>query len=294
MIVLLHDELMPLERATVSPLDRGFLFGDGVYEGLRAFGGRVVGAARHVARLRAGLDAARIPFDASRLDGVCARLLEANGLRDAFIYVQVTRGTPGPGQPVRTRVPAGTLTPTVFAYAVPAPGLEAYATPPTKSCVTVRDTRWLRGRLKSISLMGSVLGGFEAHEAGAEDAIFVRDGCPGGALAAESTSANLVAVVSREGRPVAITPALDDVPILAGVTRDLLLEAASGAGIDLREGRLTPHDLRDAREVMLCGTLTMVTSVTTLDGRPVGDGTPGPVAGRLLALLCRVIREGTP
>lgn len=291
-IVLLNDELVDVEAARISPLDRGFLFGDGVYEGLRAFDGRIVALGLHEARLRAGLAETRIPWDARLLGEVCTRVLAANALRDAFIYMQVTRGVPLPGHPVRTRVPAGTLRPTVFVYAVPTPGLGAYAQVPTKSCATTRDTRWLRGRVKSISLIGSVLAGYEAQEAGAEDAILVRE-MPGGRhAAAESTSANLIAVVTRDGRDVALTPPLDDAPILAGVTRDVLLARGRASGVEVREGLVSREDLRGAREVMLCGTLTMVTAVTHLDGAPVGDGHAGPVARALLRTLCDAIREG--
>ncbi len=287
MIVHLNGQQVPLDQARISPLDRGFLFGDGVYEGLRAFGGRIVGLSRHIARLRAGLAEARIGFDAAGIDEISRGLLAANGLTDAFVYVQVTRGTPGPGDPVRTRV-AGRMEPTVFAYAAPATCLASFPPVPTKAVITTRDTRWLRGHLKSISLVGSVLAGYEAVEAGAEDAILIRE--EGDARwAAESTSANLI-VVLADGRIV--TPPMGQVPILGGVTLDILLEAARETSFRVDVEPVSDAALATAREVMLCGTLTMVTSVTKLDGRAVGSGAAGPVAGGLLDLLCRRIREG--
>lgn len=280
MIVHFNGGLVPLEQARVSPLDRGFLFGDGLYEGLRAFGGRLRALEHHVRRLREGLEHCGISFDAGRLGSIASEVLRANGLRDAFVYVQVTRGTPGPGLPVRSRLPGGPMEPTVFAYATPTPGLDAYDQVPEKSCVTLPDTRWLRGRVKSISLMGGVLASIEADRAGHDDAILVRDG-PRGALVAESTSANVI--VSVGGRLA--TPDLDSTPILAGVTRALLLAKCA----EIEERPVSRAELDRAEEVMLCGTQTMVTAVTRLNGRPVGDGRPGPAARRLLRALRDVI-----
>ncbi len=285
MLVHLNGELLPAGRARVGVFDRGFLFGDGVYEGLRAFDGRVVRMDLHVRRMEAGLRACRVPWDAARMETLTGELLRANGLRDAFIYWQVTRGEPGPGRPVRSRLLDGEARPTVFGYCVPAAPLAEYEHDrvPMKTAVTTPDTRWLRGTVKSISLLGSVLGAIEGSEAGADDAVFIRDG-----LVAESTSANLIAVVERAGVTEVVTPSLESVPILAGVTRDILL--ARGAGIV--ERALRADDLALASEVMLVGTLTMVTSIVRLDGRQVGDGRPGPVARRLLRELIAAIREG--
>lgn len=286
-IAFLNGRLVPIHEARISPLDRGFIFGDGVYEGLRAFGGRVVAKDRHVARMAAGLDEARIPFDARILGTVCDELLRANELADAFMYVQVTRGTPLPGQPVRSRVPVAPLAPTVFAYAASSSGLGEYAAPPTKACITAADTRWLRGRLKSTSLLGGVLAGFEAAEAGADDAILIRRLPDGIEYASEGTSANLIAVIDGH----AVTPPLDHAPILAGVTRDLVIEAAGRSGMTIAERPVRASELGRASEIMLCGTLTMVTSITRLNGEGVGDGRAGPVARALLSLLVRAIME---
>ncbi len=283
MIVHLNGELMPLDRARISPLDRGFLFGDGLYEGLRAFDGRIVAMDLHVERLREGLEHAAIPYDARHMETIARDVLRANDLRDAFIYFQVTRGVPAAGQPVRSRLLTGPVTPTVFAYASPTPGLSWYERVPTKSCAVLPDTRWLRGRVKSVSLMGGVLACLEADRAGQDDAILVRQ-TPAGRLVAESTSANVI--VSIGGRPA--TPDLDSAPILAGVTRDLLLRACP----DIEARPVHAEELERADEVMLCGTLTMVTAVTRIDGRAVGDGGPGPVARRLLRTLIEIIARG--
>ncbi len=271
MIVHLNGELLPRERAAVSVFDRGFLFGDGVYEGLRSFDGWVIAMDRHVARIRRGLAEARIDWDASQLQRLTDELLAANGIRDAFIYWQVTRGTPGPDDPVRTRLPARPMRPTVFGYCVPTPGLATCVEPARVRAATTEDRRWLRGTLKSISLLGNVLAAAEARERVADDAIMVRDG-----LVGESCTCNVV-VVDALGRMA--TPSLDSVPILAGVTRALLPEFAPA--VESRPVRAV--ELREAREIVLLGTLTTVASVVELDGRPVGDGKPGPAARQLLA-----------
>lgn len=284
-LVCLNGDIIPAEQARVSVFDRGFLMGDGIYEGLRAFDGSIVRADLHIRRMDAGLREARIAWDAARLGPMSRELLEANGLRDAFLYWQVSRGAPAPGQPVRTRVPAGEMRPTVFGYAVPAAPLGEYehGRVPCKSAVTAEDTRWLRGRVKAVSLLGSVLGAVEASEAGAEDAIFVRGG-----VVAESTAANVIVALDGPAGPEVVTPSLESAPILAGVTRDVLL--ACGAGIVERP--VARAGLERATEVMLTGTLTMVTSIVRLDGKPVGDGRAGPVARRLLAELVEAIRHG--
>ena len=328
MIVHLNGTLTPRGQARIDPFDRGFLFGDGLYEGLRAFSGRVVDMPRHVARLRRGLAEARIPFDAAAMGPLTDELLKANGLRDAFIYWQITRGVPGAGQPVRSRTLGGDVRPTVFGYCVPAPALGAYPPVPAKSAAIVRDDRWQRGHVKSVSLVASVMAAHDAADAGAEDAIMVRPALGGAAydlaghpalglrdddLVSEATSANVIAVLDAPGTAHGVelvTPDLRSTSILAGVTRDILMDACAGAdghanggaggapgpwadpswdGPVLVERPLTLRELRTAREVMIAGTLSMITAITRLDGAPVGDGAPGPWATRLLKTLCAAI-----
>ena len=284
MIVHLNGQLIPARDAHISPFDRGFVFGDGVYEGLRSFRvdgrRRVVGMDMHIERLAASLDETRIPFDAETIGPMTDALLDANQLDEAFVYWQVTRGAPGDEGPRRPRAPHEPMAPTVFGYVERAPPLSAFSAPKTKSMITLEDTRWRLGHIKSTSLMASAMMAIEAHGRGADDALLVRDG-----LVSEATTSN-VFVVTRDGSLV--TPRLDDPPILAGVTRRLLLMLAP----DARETRVPSHLLREAREVILAGTSTMVLSVVSLDGGPVGSGAPGPVAGRLLDALVEHIGKG--
>lgn len=287
MLVHLNSRILPLSDARISPLDRGFIFGDALYEGLRAFNGRIVGAGLHARRLGEGLREIRLDWDASALEAMSLELLEANGLKDAFIYWQITRGTPGPGQPVRTRL-LKNARPTVFGYCTPTPTLEeCRRAVPTKSAMTVADTRWKKCHVKTTSLLGAILASIGADEAGVDDAIFVLDG-----RVSEGTSANLFAAIGDGEGAEIVTPALDSAPMLAGVTRDVVLAAAREAGVRISERALSVDELSRASEVMLCGTLTMITAITKLDGRLLNDGRPGPAARRLHDLLIGGIAAG--
>ncbi len=283
MIVHLNGRLIPADQARVGVFDRGFIFGEGVYEGLRSFRGRVVAMPKHVERMRNGLRECRMDWDPEQMAPLTDALLKANAMPDAFIYWQVTRGSPGPGRPVRTRTPQGPMTPTVFGYCAAQPPIEKYTTPQTVTAAMRPDTRWHRGHLKSISLLGGVLAAIEAEEAGAADAIMVRDG-----LVTEGTATNvIVALPGAGGRVELATPSLESASILAGVTRALELEAGPGiVSRPVREG-----ELARASEIVLVGSTSMVTSVVSLNGTPVGEGRPGPQAHRLLRALVDIIRQ---
>lgn len=277
MLVHLNGQLVPHDRAFVSVFDRGFLFGDGVYEGIRAFDGRVRAMDRHVARLANGLGEIKLEWDAEGIREIVPELIRANDLGDAFIYLQVTRGVPAAGRALRARVPDGPVTPTVFAFCVPAAKLDACVEPIGKTAMTVEDFRWQRGHIKSISLVSNVMTALTAAEQHEDDAIFVRDG-----LVGEGTSTNVVMSVGGK----LVTPSLESVSILRGVTRALVLEE----GLEIESRPVTVEELRRADEVMLVGTLTMVASVVRIDGRPVGDGRVGPRARALARGLVEGIR----
>ena len=284
-IIHLNGSLVDMDRARISPFDRGFLFGDAVYEGLRVFRRRIVGLDDHVTRMRAGLREARIGWDPGRLAGLTDALLSANGLEDAFVYWQVSRGAPEPGQPVRSRTPAGPMRPTVFGYAVEARTLESYTEPLTCTAAIVPDHRWHRGHVKSTSLLGNVLGCLAASEEGALDAIFVR-----GELVAEGSASNVVlAVDDGTGGTRLVTPSLDSVSILDGVTRRIILRADGG----IEERPVRARELGTASEVILVGSTAMVTSVLRVGDRVVGDGRIGPHARRLMGLLVGAIDRET-
>ena len=281
-IISLNGALIDESQARLSPFDRGFLFGDAVYEGLRAFEGHVVGLEDHVRRMKAGLSESRIGWDPSRLGEMTSTLLAANGLRDAFAYWQVSRGAPSPGQPVRSRTPAGPMRPTVFGYAIAAGALESYIQPLTCTAAVAPDLRWGRGHVKSTSLMGNVLGCVEASEQGAHDVVFVR-----GELVAEGSASNVILALPQADGTRLVTPSLDSVSILEGVTRRILLKRAP----EIEERAVSRRELETATEVILVGSTAMVTSVLRLGDRVVGDGRIGPEATRLMRLLVEAIKE---
>lgn len=254
--------------------------GDGIYEGLRATRGRVIAMDRHAERMRAGLKESRIAgFEPEAMAALTSELLSANGMDEAFVYWQVTRGAPEPTPPFRTRIPPAGMTPTVFAFAAPVEPVSSWTRPSVKKASVRPDTRWRRGHLKSISLMGGVLAAIEAHEFGDDDAILVRDG-----LVTEGVSTNVF--LSIDGRLV--TPDLESAPMLAGVTRAMILD--EDPSIEVRT--VTEDELRRADEVMLAGTLTMIASVSTLCGKPIGrQPAPGPASRSLLETLLRAIRN---
>ncbi len=307
---------MDAQDAKISPFDRGFVFGDGVYEGLRSVqmtggarrvggaGVKIIGLGLHVRRMQAGLDEAKIVWDASAIGPLSLELLKANrmacadglGGSEAFIYWQVTRGSPSlsGSEPVRSRVPMAnsTMRPTVFAYCSPQPPLAAVTSPPLKVAAICRDIRWENGHLKSIALMGNVMMAMAAAEQGGDEAVMVRTCARGSAaieLVSEGLATNVVLVVpDAQGGLEVVTPSLASVPILAGVTRAILLKEVP----EIRERAVRAEELARASEIMFVGTTTLVTSVTKLDGRTIGDGTAGPVARRLLSALLAAIAEG--
>lgn len=308
MIVHLNGQLLPIDQARISPLDRGFIMGDAIYEGLRAFRGVVRALPAHVERMTRGLAEARIPWDARALGPLTAELLTANSTPDAFIYWQVSRGTPMPGTPVRQRLPQAGMPVTVFGYCAPQPPIEAYASPVETTAATRPDLRWQRGHIKSTSLMGNVLSVIEAGDVGANDAILVREAPDGkGALVTESSATNVVLALRRSGKPGTldgielVTPDLESTSILAGVTRKILLSPLaqvsnlSNASTNTLPSLITrpirAEELQHAEEIMLMGSTSMVTSVVRLDARPIGDGHAGPIARWLLAQLVESIRK---
>jgi D-alanine transaminase len=278
-IVHLDGVLVPAEKARVSPFDRGFLFGDGVYEGLRTFDGAIVGLDRHLLRMARSLAEMRLAgFDIASVAPLTDALLEANRLKDAFVYWQVSRGAPLGGEPLRTRLPAWRGRPTVFAYAAPLPSLAECREPAAITAATVVDTRWTRLHVKSISLMANIVGAVESQETGASEAIFIRDG-----LVSEATASNVVLVVDGQ----VVTPMLGVPPMLEGVTRSLLL----GGAPDVVQRPVHLEELHRASEVMSVGTTAMVTSITRVNGAPVGDGSVGPQARRLYRALVEAVRR---
>lgn len=269
--VYVNGEYVARERAVVSVDDRGFVFGDGIYEGVRAIQGRLFEWQAHAARMTNGLAGLRIELGAERmaeLPGVCDRLLRDNGLTDgeAFVYLAVTRGAAP-----RTHAfpPAGTP-PTVFVSAtkfVPRRDLRQHG----GTAITFEDMRWARCDWKTLNLLGSVLARQAAAEAGAYEAILVRDG-----IVTEGAASTVFVVVDGVVRTHPLTHR-----ILPGVTRAVALACAGELQLPVREQAVTDAELRRAEEIFLCGTMTDIIPVVMLDGTPVAAGTPGPITATL-------------
>jgi len=283
-IVLLDGRLVPIGDARVSVLDRGFLFGDGVYELVRFFDRVGVGMDLHVRRLERSLELARISgFDATTLPALCDELLCANDLHDATVYLQVTRGA----APTRAHVPPREMRPTVMALATPAPGAAELTGPDTVRVVLLPDDRWLRCEIKTLSLMGNVLAAMTAAERGADEPILHRDG-----VLSEGGSTNVFLWLNGRLATPAIT---SGPPILHGVSRAQLVEEAQRAGIAVEERAVRVDELQRADEVMITSSRRLISSVVEIDGHQITGAAPlapgaraghaRPMAQRLFDLL---------
>jgi len=268
----LNGQFVPRESAAIPVEDRGFIFGDGVYEVWRVVNGRLFETERHLDRLAFGLRELRIaPPAIATLDvlsGVADRLLADNGLLDgeATLYLEITRGV----APRTHQFPAKAPAPTVFVMAnkfVPPNDLRERGA----AAITMTDVRWLRCDIKTIQLLPNVLAKQAAAERGAMDAIMIRDG-----VVTEGSHANVLGVIGGEIR----THPLDHL-ILPGITRAVVLELARSLGLAVREEAITTGELTRLDECFLAGTTADVMPIVRIDDRPVGRGTPGPITTRL-------------
>ena len=269
-IVYLNGVFLPKSEAVIPVEDRGFLFGDGVYEATPAYGGELFLLDRHLARLSRSLAGLRIGYDLAAMPEIHRRLLAENGLDDApfsFVYVQVSRGVAPRGH----AFPSGPVPPTVYGFADPCVRPPRSRWEEGYAAVTVPDRRWGRADIKVISLVANVLAQQAAVDAGVEDAIFVRDG-----MALEGTHNNLFAVLDGT-----VTTAPASNYILHGITRGFVLERARALGIPEEERAIPIEELGEAQEVFFAGTTTEIRPTVRLDGRAVGTGRVGPVTRRL-------------
>lgn len=255
-ICYLNGEFLPLDQARVSVLDRGFIFGDAVYEVIVANGGRIFALEEHLARLANSLDAVRIenPLSDETWRTLLTRLVDANGGGDLSIYVQVTRGVAERDH----AFPVG-VAPTVFAMCRP---LTSKGGVDRVDALVLDDNRWLRCDIKSTSLLPNILLRNQAIAAGAYEAILLRDGC-----VTEGSASN---VFVAHGERVT-TPPLSS-QILPGVSRALLIDVLQGNGIAVHEAPVSLAMLGRASEVWLTSTTRDVVAVTRIDGKLVGDG----------------------
>lgn len=266
MNLYLNGEYLPLEQGRVSVEDRGFQFGDGVYEVIRVYRGKPFRLPKHLARLEQSVKGIEIPLPEPipKIEEVCRKLIA--GLEEAQIYLQVTRGTAP-----RVHAFPSEIRPTFVAYArsvKPHPADRVY------SLKTVVDDRWGRCHLKTICLLPNILGKQRAVEAGCDEGLFVREN----GTVTEGTSSNAFFV---RGGALYTHPA--DNRILNGVTREAVLEIARQQGVRMRHQAVTLQEAMGAEEAFVTGTLTEIMPAVTIDGKPVGTGKAGPITLKLKA-----------
>ena len=275
--VYFNGEYMPKASVHLSPDDRGFLFGDGVYEVVRSYGGRFFALDAHFQRMHNGLCELQIRgVDAAAFAEICEQLLEKNDLGQdgALVYMQVTRGA----APRRHAFPEMPTTPTTYAVASPVQSKGDVSR--GMKVITLPDVRWARCDIKTVNLLANCLANQRAREAGATEAILVRDG-----VAIEATAASFFGVFDGEVRTAPKTNY-----ILPSITREATLEICREAGIPAREAPIFVHDLASADELFLASTTLEIMPIVEVDGWVVGNGRPGPVQRRLYELFCRRTR----
>ncbi len=279
MIAYLNGNFIPKDEIRISPDDRAFLFGDGVYEMLRTYDGKLFKPEEHLRRLERSLREVRIAgVDIENLRGVAEDLLKRNALQtgDASIYIQVTRGI----APRKHSFPDKGTPPTVYLAASPLHGADDEFESGVK-IILVPDIRWARCDIKSVALLPNVLANQQAKESGAEEAVFVRDGA-----LTEGSHSNFAAVFDGE----LVTYPKSNY-ILAGITREVVLDLARKLGIPVREYPILETELPHADELMLLGTTTEVIPVVQVDERRVGSGNPGPITRRLRKAFREIARQ---
>jgi len=278
MKVYFNGDIMAKENVRISPDDRGFLLGDGAYEVILSYDGRLFALKPHMERLARGLGALRIPLpDLDALAAIPETLITENDLRQgcATVYLQVSRGA----APRKHYFPPAGTAPTVYAYASPFDSPEAEMAKGTR-VIVLPDMRWARCDIKTISLQANVLACQRAKESGAYEAILVRDGA-----VTEGTHSSFAAVF---GGQIHTYP--ESHYILPSITRQTILEICRELDIPTATRPVLVESLPQAQECMLLGTTTEVMPVVQIDDRQIADGRPGPITLRLQSALRKRIR----
>ncbi|MFC6330496.1 D-amino acid aminotransferase [Alloalcanivorax gelatiniphagus] len=266
--VYLNGDFVDADQARISPMDRGFLLGDGVYEVIPVFNGVPFRLDEHLQRLARSLREVRLndPHDGAGWRRLCQELVARNGGGHLSLYLQITRGV---GATRDHGFPEPPVAPTVFMttspLAVPEPAADQPARTAGVAAITLDDIRWGRCDIKSVSLLANLLLRQQALDAGAAEAILIRQG-----QVTEGAASNVFLV--RDG--AIHTPPLSH-HLLGGITRDLVIELCQEHGLPVRERPLQAAELADADEIWLSSSTRDVLPVTRLDGQPVGDGSPG-------------------
>ena len=266
----LNGEFLPLSEAKISVLDRGFIFGDGIYEVVPVYFGQPFRFDAHLARFERSTGEVGLanPLDRAGWRALVDELVRRNDGEHQFIYWQVTRGVAKRDFAFPKDTP-----PTIFAMSSPFTRPGEVLRTQGLSTVSRRDERWLRCDIKSISLLGAVLARQYATEQGADEVVQFRDG-----ILTEGSSSNVWVV--RDGTLIGVQR---DHLILEGIRYGFIGELCAQAGVPFKVAALTPADVASADELMLSSATRELLPVTRLDGRPIGAGVPGPVYARLRA-----------
>ena len=270
-MIYLNGEFMPLEQARVPVLDRGFIFGDGVYEVIPVYSRHPFRLAEHLRRLQASLDGIRLsnPHDDAEWTRLVRRLIELNEPEDQSLYLHVTRGVAKRDH----AFPSG-VAPTVFMMS------NALVTPPRDQvekgvgAITATDNRWLRCDIKAIALLPNVLLRQLAVDADCVETVLLRDGSM-----TEGAASNIFVV--KDG--ILLAPPKNHL-MLPGITYDVVLELAQADGIKHKIRPVAESELRGADEAWLTSSTKEVLAIVRLDGKALGKGVPGPLFRRMYAL----------
>jgi len=278
-LAYLNGVFGPISDAKVSIEDRGFQFGDSLYEVIAIYSAKPFLLTQHIERMRIGAQAIGLAYDFDKkpLDPIILEGLALSGLQDAYVYIQITRGT----APRAHHIPEG-LSPTVVMTFKPLPLVPSDRRQRGLRMITLRDDRWANCYIKATTLLPNVLAKSEALRRGYDDAIFVAsDG-----EVRECTSANIYTV--NDGH-VNFPPRTNSV--LHGITQGFLMLCAKDAGIGINEARIDAASLHTCDEVFMSNTMVEVLGVTTIDDQPIGQGHPGPVTKKLYDAFCSRARS---
>jgi D-alanine transaminase len=280
MTVFLNGKFMPIEEASIPVLDRGFIFGDGVYEVIPVYSKHAFRLAEHLKRLQSSLDGIRLtnPHGETEWSALINELIARNTGEDQYLYLHITRGVAKRDH----AFPQPPVPPTVFMMSSPllhpAAGLLATGV----SAVTATDNRWLRCDIKAISLLPNVLLRQMAVDAGCAETILLREDT----YMTEGAASNIFVV--KNG--ILLAPPKDNL-MLPGITYDVLLEIAAANQIPVQVRKISKAEVFDADELLLTSSTREVLPVTTVNGMPVGNGKPGAMFSRLYKLYQNFKRE---
>jgi D-alanine transaminase len=274
MTAYLNGQYLPIGEAKISPLDRGFLFGDGAYEVIPVYSRRPFRIDEHLRRLQITLDGIRLPnpYPLEHWRVLVERIIAENDFADQSVYIQVTRGADSKRDQA---FPAG-VPPSTFIFTAPLVTPSAVQRESGIAVISALDNRWLRCDLKTVALLANVLLRQQAIDAGCVETIMLRDG-----YLTEGAASNIFVV--KDG--LLLAPPRDH-RMLAGITYDVVLELAARHGMPHEVREISDAELRTADELWMTSSTKEVLPITTLDGQPVGSGKPGPAGKQMYAWYC--------